>query len=515
VTYPGHYAEVDPERPAVIMGAAGTVVTYGELDERSNRLARLLHAAGLRPGDVLAVFMENNPRYAEVAWAALRSGLYLTPVNSHLTPDEVAYIIDDCGASAMISSAALATLCDQLPDPTIGRIPVRLVVGGGSERFDSYEQSIADHPGDRLGDERSGAYLFYSSGTTGRPKGVRQPMPEALPSLRQPRVEGLARLYGYREGMRYLSPAPMYHAAPLGASVSVQRYGGTVVMMERFDPADALSLIERHRITHSQWVPTMFIRMLRLSDEDRLGPDLSSHESATHAAAPCPVDVKRRMIEWWGPIVYEYYSGTELSGTTYITSEEWLEHPGSVGRPVQGSVHIVGEDGCELPAGEVGTIYFAGGSPFEYLNDPAKTADAYLPGGLSTMGDVGYVDDGGWLYLTDRRAHTIISGGVNVYPREAEDALLGHPAVADVAVLGVPDDDMGEQVKAVVQPVPSASTGPDLERELIAFCRERLAAFKCPRSVDFVDDLPRAPTGKLAKRVLRDRYWAHAAATTT
>jgi long-chain acyl-CoA synthetase len=509
VTYPGHYAEVDPGRPAVIMAAAGTVLTYGELDERSNRLARLLHAAGLRRGDVLAVFMENNPRYAEVAWAALRSGLYLTPVNRHLTPAEVAYILDDCGASAVISSAALAALCDQLPDTTIERIPVRLMVEGVSARFDSYEQAVGGHPGDRLGDERSGAYLFYSSGTTGRPKGVRQPIPDASPAVRQPRVEGLARLYRYREGMCYLSPAPMYHAAPLGASVSVQRYGGTVVVMERFDAADALRLIERHRVTHSQWVPTMFIRMLRLNDEERLGPDLSSHESATHAAAPCPVDVKRRMIEWWGPIVYEYYSGTELSGTTYITSQEWLEHPGSVGRALHGSsVHIIGDGGRELPSGELGTIYFKGGSPFEYHNDPAKTADAYLPGGLSTMGDVGYVDDGGWLYLTDRRAHTIISGGVNVYPREAEDALLGHPAVADVAVLGVPDDVMGEQVKAVVQPAPGASAGPDLERELIAFCRKQLATFKCPRSVDFVDELPRAPTGKLSKRVLRDRYRA-------
>jgi long-chain acyl-CoA synthetase len=508
VTYPGHYGAVDPRRPAVIMAAAGTVVTYGELDERSNRLARLLRAAGLGRGDVVAVLMENNPRYSEVAWAALRSGLYLTPVNSHLTADEVAYILDDCGASAVISSAAMAATCEALPDRTIARMRVRLMVDGASARFDAYEQAADGYPGERLADEASGAYLFYSSGTTGRPKGVRQPIPDGSPAVRQPRVEGLARLYGYREGMRYLSPAPMFHAAPLGASVSVQRYGGTVVMMERFDAADALRLIERHRVTHSQWVPTMFIRMLRLSDEERLGPDLSSHESATHAAAPCPIDVKRRMLEWWGPIVYEYYSGTELSGTTYITSEEWLEHPGSVGRPLSGGVHIIGDDGRELPAEEVGTIYFTGGSPFEYHNDPAKTADAYLPGGLSTMGDMGYVDEGGWLYLTDRKAHTIISGGVNIYPREAEDALLGHPAVADVAVLGVPDDDMGEQVKAVVQPAPGTLAGPDLERELVAFCRERLATFKCPRSVDFVDELPRSPTGKLHKQVLRDRYWS-------
>jgi long-chain acyl-CoA synthetase len=503
MTYPGYYAAVDPDRPAVVMGGAGTVVTYGELDQRSNQFARLLRDAGLRRGDRIAVLMENNPRYLEVTWAALRSGLYVTPVNRHLTAGEVAYIVDDCRASALVASAALAETGAGLSSELFARIPVRLAVDGPVEGFGRYEDAIGAWSPDRLDDETSGGYLFYSSGTTGRPKGVLQPLPDASPSERQPRVIALGELYGYRDGMRYLSPAPMYHAAPLGACVSVHRYGGTVVVMERFEPADALRLIERHRITHSQWVPTMFIRMLRLGDEERLGPDLSSHESATHAAAPCPVDVKRRMIEWWGPIIYEYYSGTELSGTTYITSEEWLAHPGSVGRPTHGTVHIVGDDGDELSPGEVGTVYFAGGSPFQYLNDPAKTGEAYLPGGLSTMGDLGYVDEHGWLYLTDRRAHTIISGGVNIYPREAEDVLLGHPAVVDVAVFGVPDDVMGEQVKAAVQPAADAVPGPELERELIAFCRQHLAAFKCPRSVDFLDELPRLPTGKLAKHLLR------------
>jgi long-chain acyl-CoA synthetase len=504
VTYPGYYGDVEPDRPAVVMGSAGTVVTYGQLDQRSNRLARLLRDAGLRRGDRIAVLMENNPRYLEVTWAALRSGLYVTPVNRHLTPGEVAYIVDDCAASAVVVSAAMSHPGAALSPETIARIPVRLAVDGPVDGFAPYEDAIEAWSPDRLDDETSGGYLFYSSGTTGRPKGVVQPLPDASPAERQPRVAALSELYGYREGMRYLSPAPMYHAAPLGACVSVQRYGGTVVMMERFEPADALRLIERHRITHSQWVPTMFIRMLRLGDEERLGPDLSSHESATHAAAPCPVDVKRRMIEWWGPIVYEYYSGTELSGSTYITSEQWLEHPGSVGRPTSGTVHIIGDDGKELRAGSVGVVYFGGGNPFRYHNDPEKTAEAYLPGGLSTMGDVGYVDEDGWLYLTDRKAHTIVSGGVNIYPREAEDVLLGHPAVADVAVFGVPDEDMGERVEAAVQPAPDAVPGPELERELIAFCRQHLAAFKCPRSVDFLDELPRLPTGKLAKRLLRD-----------
>jgi acyl-CoA synthetase (AMP-forming)/AMP-acid ligase II len=515
VTYPGTHAEADPDRAALVMATAGTVVTYGELDARSNRLARLLRRSGLGRGDHIAVFLENHPRYLEVVWAGLRSGLHVTPVNSHLTAAEAGYIIADCGARALVTSRTLADVALAVEPSVLAAVPIRLMIDGTADGFAGYEDAIASESGRCLDDEVGGAYMFYSSGTTGRPKGVLRPLPATGPRAWEPRVARLADVYGYRAGMRYLSPAPTYHAAPLGSCINVQRFGGTVVMMEHFDAAHALRLIDELRITHSQWVPTMFIRMLRLPDHERLGPDLSSHEVAVHAAAPCPVDVKRQMIEWWGPILYEYYSGTELAGMTAITSEQWLAHPGSVGRPLQGEVKVLADDGRELPRGQVGLVYFSGGPEFEYHGDPAKTAESKRPGGLTTFGDLGYVDDDGWLFLTDRKAFMIIAGGVNIYPQEIEDVLLLHPAVDDVAVFGVPNSDLGEEVKAVVQPASGVDATPELATELIAFARARLAAFKCPRSVDFEAELPRLPTGKLYKRLLRDRYWAVTAAPTS
>jgi len=287
----------------------------------------------------------------------------------------------------------------------------------------------------------------------------------------------------------------------------VQRFGGTVVVMERFDAVTSLALIECHRITHSQWVPTMFVRMLKLPESEREAHDHSSHRCAIHAAAPCPKDVKRRMIAWWGPIISEYYAGSEGNGLCMIRSDEWLSHEGSVGRPVFGVLHILDDAGHALPAGEEGGIYFGGGTEFVYHNDPDKTAGSRSAEGWTTLGDIGYVDTEGYLYLTDRKANMIISGGVNIYPQETENVLVMHPAVLDVAVFGVPDEDFGESVKAVVQPVDMATAGPALERELIAWCRERLSHIKCPKTVDFEAELPRHPTGKLYKRVLRDRYW--------
>ncbi|HZT66450.1 MAG TPA: AMP-binding protein [Acidimicrobiales bacterium] len=508
--YPGTRAKENPDRPAVIMGGSGEIVTFAELDQRSNRLAHLLRAAGLRRGDHLALFMENHPRFLEVVWAGLRSGLYVTAINSHLTPPEVSYIVQDCEARALVTSLAKAEVASELDAGATKNLATRLMVDGTTDGFEAYESAVAGLPGTPVQDESSGTTMLYSSGTTGRPKGVLRPLPQEAPWEPDRRLAGLGPLYKFRDGMVYLSPAPMYHAAPLAFSVSAQRFGGTVVIMEHFDPAGALALIERHRVTHSQWVPTMFVRLLRLPDEERGRHDLSSHEVAIHAAAPCPVAVKRSMIEWWGPILYEYYAGTEGNGSTYITSEQWLEHPGSVGQPMVAKVHIIGEDGRELGPGQEGTIYFSGGGQFEYHKDPDKTAQARLPGGLSTLGDVGYLDEEGWLYLTDRKAYMIISGGVNIYPREVEDVLIQHPSVADVAVFGVPHDDLGEEVKAVVQPVAGADPGPDLERELLGFARTQLAGFKCPRSVDFEAELPRLPTGKLYKRLLRDRYWGKA-----
>jgi long-chain acyl-CoA synthetase len=505
--YPGTYAETAPDRPALIMGASGETITYRQLDQRSNQLAQLLRAGGLKRGDHIALFMENNPRFMEVAWAALRSGLYITCINSHLTAPEVSYIVEDCEARALITSAAKSDIVADLEPAAMKNVGTRLMTDGASAGFEAYEAAVAAQPAERLADESSGTTMLYSSGTTGRPKGVIRPLPTELPSDNDARLAGLGTLYKYRDGMVYLSPAPMYHAAPLAFSLSAQRFGGTVVMMERFDPADALALIERHRVTHSQWVPTMFVRLLRLPGEVKSGHDLSTHEVAVHAAAPCPVAVKQQMIAWWGPILYEYYAGTEGNGSTYITSEEWLERPGSVGRPRAGKVHIIGEDGTEQPPGQEGTIYFSGGGTFEYHNDAEKTAGSKLPGGLSTLGDVGYLDEEGWLFLTDRKAYMIISGGVNIYPREIEDVLIQHPAVADVAVFGVPNDEMGEEVKAVVQLIPGNKASPELERELTEFSRQQLAGFKVPRSIDFIDELPRLPTGKLYKRILRDKYW--------
>ena len=510
--------DTPPDQPALIMGGTGAVVTHGELESRSRRLAQLLHARGLRPGDHVAVLLENEPAYFEAFWAAQRSGLYLTPVNWHLRADEAGYIVEDCGASAVIVSASLASVVDGLA-PYLGSVTTRLVVGAapdaGSDAaldgWERYERAVADQPDEPLDQELEGAWMFYSSGTTGRPKGIKGPLSgEPFGAAPPPLVLMMQLLWGFTDQTTYLCPAPLYHAAPLGWSTSVQRLGGTVVLMERFDPTEALRLVEQHRITHAQLVPTHFVRMLKLDEAERRAHDLSSLEVAVHAAAPCPVAVKQQMLDWWGPIIHEYYAGSEGNGLCAIGPDEWLARPGSVGRSLGGTVHILDEDGVELPAGEPGQIWFESGVTFEYHNDAEKTAAAFNDRRWSSLGDVGHLDDEGYLYLTDRISHMIISGGVNIYPQEVEDLLTMHPAVADVAVIGVPDADMGEQVKAVVQPADPTGAGPELADELIAACREALAAYKCPRSVDFVDELPRLPTGKLLKRELRGRYWAEA-----
>jgi acyl-CoA synthetase (AMP-forming)/AMP-acid ligase II len=322
-------------------------------------------------------------------------------------------------------------------------------------------------------------------------------------------------LYGFDGDTVYLSPAPLYHAAPLRYNMTVQRLGGTCIVMEHFDEEQALQLIEKYKITHSQWVPTMFVRMLKLPEEVRTRYDVSSLRCAIHAAAPCPVPVKEQMIDWWGPVLYEYYAGTEGNGFVQLNSEEWLAHKGSVGRPLNCEIHICDDDGAEVPVGEAGTIYFEADDPdapqFQYYNDEKKTRDSRHPKHKhwTTLGDIGRLDEDGYLYLTDRKAFMIISGGVNIYPQEAENLLITHPKVADVAVIGVPNTDFGEEVKAIVQPMDWADAGPELEEELIAFCQSELSKIKCPRSVDFDKELPRHPTGKLYKRLIRDKYWGN------
>jgi fatty-acyl-CoA synthase len=508
--YPGAHAKTEPDKPALIMGRSGEVVTYAELDARSNRLARLLWANGLRPGGHVAIFMENNPRYPEVYWAAIRSGLYLTTVNRHLSVDEAAFVIDDSGAEALVTSRALADVAAQL----VSRIPkcrLRLMTDGAAGGYDSYEEAIASQPPEPLTTQPLGIMMLYSSGTTGRPKGVKRSLPDRSVEEGDATIVLLGALFGFSQESVYLSPAPIYHSAPLGFSMALLGLGATVVMMERFDPREALRCIEAYRCTHSQWVPTMFTRILKLPEEERMRHDVSSLRGAIHAAAPCPIQVKEEMIGWWGPILQEYYGGTELNGLTYIDSSDWLEHRGSVGRAVLGTLHICDEAGAELPPGEIGIIYFEREEmPFEYHNDPEKTSDSQHPQhpNWSTLGDMGRVDEDGYLYLTDRKDHMIVSGGVNIYPDEIENTLVTHPKVIDVAVFGVPNEEFGEEVKAVVQLIEGVRGSPELAEELSCFVRERIAHYKCPRSIDFEAKLPRLSTGKLYKRLLRDRYWS-------
>jgi long-chain acyl-CoA synthetase len=505
---PGAYVATRGDAPAVIIGETGAVVTYRELDERSKRLAQLFWAGGLRPGDHIAILLENHPRYFEVFWGAMRAGLYTTPINWHLKPEEAGYIVEDCGATALVTSAALGDIARGL-EPHLDAVSIRLMIDGTVDGYEGYEVAIARFPAEPLEREVEGTFMFYSSGTTGRPKGIKPPLAgEPLGSGGGALIALIQHLYGFSADTVYLCPAPLYHAAPLGWSTTAQRLGATVVVMEKFDPVRALALIDEHRVTHAQFVPTHFIRMLKLADEERKAYDLSSLRMVVHAAAPCPVEVKQRIIEWWGPIIHEYYAGSEGNGFCALNTQQWLEHPGSVGVPMVGKIHILDDEGNELPTGEVGQVWFDSNLRFEYHNDPVKTAQAFNERGWSSLGDIGYLDKDGYLFLTDRASHMIISGGVNIYPQEVENELALHPSVADVAVIGVPNTDLGEEVKAVVIAAEGAKPGPELEAELLAYCRDRLAHFKCPRAVDFVDELPRLPTGKLLKRELRSRYWA-------
>jgi acyl-CoA synthetase (AMP-forming)/AMP-acid ligase II len=493
------FAQQDPDRPALVFDNGAARESYAELEQRSRRIAHLLRARGLRPGDGIAALLGNDEEFFDIFWAAMRSGLYFTAVNWHLAPAEVQYIVDNSDSRVLFASARFEKLAAEAAAGA-GRLGRAIALHGEIEGFRRFEDELADVPEDApLDDQREGAIMLYSSGTTGRPKGVRHPLsnkpfgdPEA--TLRS---VGLSALFGFKEGDRYLCPAPLYHAAPLAFTTGQHRIGGTGVVMSRFDAEEALRLIQDQQIELPEHVRTRY--------------DLSTHRVAVHAAAPCPIPVKRAMIEWWGPIVVEYYAGTE-GGGTLIRSEEWLEHPGSVGRHwAGGTLHILDEDGNEIEEPDRdGAVYFEAppdsAQRFRYYKDDEKTSNTYR-GSLFTLGDIGHLDADGYLYLTDRQSNMIISGGVNIYPQETENQLLTHPKVDDVAVIGVPNDEMGEEVKAVVIPAAGVEPGPALETELIDYCRLHIAHYKCPRSIDFADDLPRQPTGKLYKRLIRHKYW--------
>ena len=500
------------DKPAVILHPAGTVVTFDELEARANRLAHYFRDAGLHEGDTVAILMENNEHYHAVMWAARRSGLYYVPINSHLTAAEAAYIIDNSAAKAIIGSAALRSTCEGLAGYLPCGLPELLLIAcadgePGLQGWQRYPECVAGQPDTPIDDEWEGDLLQYSSGTTGRPKGIKRALPHILPADAPGMMSALIGFWINPDSV-YLSPAPLYHTAPSVWSMSAQAGGVTTVVLEKFDPEGCLDAIARHRVTHGQFVPAMFTRMLKLPEAVRESYDVSSLQRAMHAAAPCPVEIKTQMMDWWGPIIDEYYASSEAIGSTLITAEDWLAHPGSVGKPMNCQMHILDEHGDEVPAGEAGEIYFEGGSSFEYLNDEAKTAASRDRHGWTTVGDIGYVDDEGYLYLTDRRHHMIISGGVNIYPQEAENLLVTHPKVMDAAVFGVPDDEMGQRVMAAVQTVDPADATDGFAAELIGWLRDRLSHYKCPRSIEFEAQLPRTDTGKLYKNGLIEKYSA-------
>jgi long-chain acyl-CoA synthetase len=498
------HAMRDAQSPALIV-ADGETISYGELYAASRRAAALLHEAGLRRGDGVALVLPNCREFFEITWGCQLSGLYYTAVNTHFTPDEVAYVIDDSDARAVFVDASMVGLGARILDGNDG-VDVRVGIGDRLPGWRSYRDALsAAGAAPPMSD---GSEMLYSSGTTGRPKAVRRPLPaDGNGSWAQGVLEmALRHYYKMTEASVYLSPAPLYHAAGVNYTMAVHRVGAAAIMMAKFDAEAVLRLIEAHRVTHAQFVPTMFVRMLKLPEAVRRKYDLSSLECVIHAAAPCPVDVKHRMMDWFGPIIHEYYGGTEGFAGTVIGPQEWLAHPGSVGKPLS-AVHVIGEDGAELPVGESGELFFEGGPDFEYFKDPEKTASVSNEHGWRSLGDIGYVDEDGYLYLADRSTFTVVSGGVNIYPQEAENLLVMHPKLVDAAVFGVPNDEFGEEVKAVVQPVDGAEVGRELAEELIAYCRAHLAAYKCPRTVDFDPELPRDPNGKLYKRRIRERYW--------
>ena len=500
--HPINHAATRPDHAAIIDAASGKTVTFGEMDAFANRMARWLRAHGVEHGTRVGLLLENRPLYLQLLWATQRIGAMLVPISTRLTAPEIAYILEDAECALLLTSAKFSDTAQVLGQtaPDIDIIDVDSA---------AFADDVASRSADMIEDPSPGQYMLYSSGTTGRPKGIVPPPPPSDDITAPNPLVGLATMgvgMPTDGSMIYLSPAPLYHAAPLGWCSTVHRLGGTVVIMDKFTPEGALAAIEKYRVTDSQWVPTHFVRMLKLPEEERSRYDLSSHRRAIHAAAPCPVPIKQAMIDWWGPIIQEYYAGSEGIGMSLVKSEDWLAKPGTVGRMLYGKAHVCGPDGSELPPGETGLLFFENDKLPTYHKDPGKTAEAMNDHGWMTLGDIGHIDEDGFLFLTDRKSHMIISGGVNIYPQEAENLLVTHPKVMDAAVFGIPDDEMGQRVKAVVQTVDPAYATSEFAEELTAWLRDRLAHYKCPRSISFEAQLPRTDTGKLYKQELIARY---------
>jgi long-chain acyl-CoA synthetase len=503
--HPRRHAIERPDDVAYRISTSAESVTFSQLEARANQAAHTFRQLGLKRSDHIVIVMENRREFLEICFAADRTGLYYTTASTHLTDDEIHYIIQDCGASLVLVSDTLIDRIHAYTELMLRDCPV-MVIGRGEKAMPSFTDIAAVALATPIPDESQGLDMLYSSGTTGRPKGVKWALPDQPVGSSSMLIELLSGLFGYGAGTRYLCTAPLYHAAPLRHTMVTIRTGGSAVIMPKFDAEAALALIDAERITHSQWVPTMFVRLLKLPEETRRSYSLSSMTMAVHAAAPCPIDVKHRMIDWWGPIIDEYYAGTENNGFTALTTREWQSHIGSVGKAKLGVIHICDENGAELPIGVEGEVFFENGHQFEYHNDPEKTRTSRNAQGWTTLGDIGRLDDDGYLYLTDRKSFVIISGGVNIYPQEVENLLLQHEAVLDAAVIGIPNEEFGEEVKAVVQLVDGHEPNANLSSELVAFCRMRLSALKCPRTIDFRTEFPRSPTGKLLKRQIRDEY---------
>ena len=502
--HPSELSSKFPSKIALAMAETGETLTFKEWDDLSMRASQLFRSLGLERGDHVAILMENDISFLPICFGAKRSGLFFTAISYRLQEEEVEYIVSDCQAKVFVTSINQTSVVEKL---NLANCEKKLMVGGTIPGFESWENLISKQPAEKIEDESNGMQMLYSSGTTGMPKGVLRPLPDGPYDSGAEGPNLIAALYGVTDQSIYLTPAPLYHSAPLTFTMAMMSMGTGCVVMKQFDPEKALATIEKYSVTHSQWVPTMFVRMLKLDERVRSKYNLSSLECAIHAAAPCPIPIKQQMIDWWGPCINEYYAGTEGNGFVAISSEQWLSHKGSVGQPLTAQLHIVDEDGNEVGVGESGTVYFEGGGEFEYFNDKEKTSDSRHAKGWSTLGDIGYLDEEGYLYLTDRKSFMIISGGVNIYPQETENLLVTHPRVMDVAVFGVPNEEFGEEVKAVIQPVNWDDVGDELANELIDFCRDNISHIKCPKSIDFEKELPRHPTGKLYKRILKDKYW--------